>query len=129
MPCAIFTNTMFIAEETEHKEIRLARCIRRSIATYILFDYWKETALAYLQIPIITKSKTVTYVDMKLLALRTKIVTNSRVLDFHPIDSYTNRPEEFESIIFIESFTTYKTDRMTRGNAIPITRDNLRYYL
>jgi hypothetical protein len=88
-----------------------------------------ETALAYLQIPIITKSKTVTYVDMKLLALRTKIVTNSRVLDFHPIDSYTNRPEEFESIIFIESFTTYKTDRMTRGNAIPITRDNLRYYL
>jgi hypothetical protein len=77
-----------------------------------------EAALACLQVSIFTKSRAVTYVDLKLPIPRTKIVANSRFLGFHPINGYTNRLEEFEDTTFIEYFTTYKTDRMTRGNTI-----------
>jgi hypothetical protein len=75
------------------------------------------------------KSRAITYVDLKPLALRIKFVTNSYVLGFHPIDGYTSRPKEFEGITFTEYFTTYKTDRMTRGNTAPVARDNLGYYV
>jgi hypothetical protein len=66
-----------------------------------------EAALACLQVPIITKSKAIIYVDSKPPSLRTKIVTNSRVLGFHPIDNYINRPRELEDITFTEYFTKY----------------------
>jgi hypothetical protein len=54
-------------------------------------------------------------------------VTNSRVLGFHPIDSYTSRLEKFEDITFTEYFSTYKTDRMTRGSTTLVAKDNLGY--
>jgi hypothetical protein len=76
-------------------------------------------------VPIITKSRAVIYIDSKPPALRTKIVTSSRVLGFHPMDNYTNRPRDFENITLIEYFTKYKTDRMTRGRTTAIARDNL----
>jgi hypothetical protein len=40
-----------------------------------------------LQIPIISKSVDVKYVDSKLPNLRTKMVTKSKILGFHPIDN------------------------------------------
>jgi hypothetical protein len=86
-----------------------------------------EVALACLQIPIITKSRIVIYVNSKPLALRTKIVASSCVLGFHSIDGYTSRPGDFEDIKFTEYFIKYKTDRMTRRSTTPITRNNLGY--
>jgi hypothetical protein len=29
-------------------------------------------------------------------------VTSSRILGFHPVDSYTNRPRDFKNITFTE---------------------------
>jgi hypothetical protein len=88
-----------------------------------------EVALACLQIPIIIKSMVVIYVDSKPPALRTKIVTSSRVLGFHLVNSYTSRPKEFEGITFTKYFTKYETERMTRRNTILIIRDKLGYYV
>jgi len=47
-----------------------------------------ESALSCLQIPIISKSVSVKYVDSKPPNLHTKMVTKSRILGFHPIDIY-----------------------------------------
>jgi hypothetical protein len=88
-----------------------------------------EAALACLQVPIITKNSVVIYVDSKPPALRTKIVTSSRILDFHSMDSYTNRPREFENTMFTEYFTKYKTNCMTRARTTVIARDNLGYFV
>jgi hypothetical protein len=88
-----------------------------------------EAALACLQVPIITKSRIVTYIDSKPPTLRTKIVTSSHVLGFHPMDSYTNRPIEFENFTFTEYFTKYETDRMTRGRTAAVVRNNLGYFV
>jgi hypothetical protein len=47
-----------------------------------------EVALSCLQIPIISKSVGVKYINSKPPNLRTKMVTKSRILGFHPIDIY-----------------------------------------
>ncbi len=51
-----------------------------------------ETTLSCLQIPIISKSAGVKYVDSKPPNLHTKMVTKSKILGFHPIDIYCARP-------------------------------------
>jgi hypothetical protein len=51
-----------------------------------------EAAFSCLQIPIISKSVGVKYVDSKPPNLRTKMVIKSRILGFHPIDIYCVRP-------------------------------------
>jgi hypothetical protein len=47
-----------------------------------------EVVLSCLQIPIISKSVGVKYVNSKSPNLRIKMVTKSRILGFHPIDIY-----------------------------------------
>jgi hypothetical protein len=47
-----------------------------------------KVALSCLQIPIISKSVGVKYVDSKPPNLYTKMVTESKILGFHPIDIY-----------------------------------------
>jgi hypothetical protein len=88
-----------------------------------------EVVLECLQVPIITKSRAFTYDDSKPPTFRIKIVTNSCILGFQPINGYTSKPEEFEGITLFEYFTTYETDHITRGNTTPITKDNLDYYV
>ena len=88
-----------------------------------------EVALACLQIPTIHKSIVVKYIDSKPSTLRTKIVTKSRVLGFHPIDVYTNRLLQFENHTFIEKFTKSETDCLHRPNIFFIGKDNLGHYI
>ena len=59
-----------------------------------------EATLACLHIPIIQKSRIVRYIDSNPPILRTKLVTKFRVLGFHPIDAYCNRPIAFDSMTF-----------------------------
>jgi hypothetical protein len=59
-----------------------------------------EATLSCLQIPIISKNVGVKYVDSKLLNLRTKMVTKSRILGFHPIDIYCVRPSNMAQYTF-----------------------------
>jgi len=47
-----------------------------------------KAALSCLQIPIISKSVGVKYVDTKPPNLRTKMVAKSMILGSHPIDTY-----------------------------------------
>jgi hypothetical protein len=51
-----------------------------------------KTTLSCLQIPIISKSVDVKYVDSKPPNLHTKMVTKSKIFGFHPIDIYCVRP-------------------------------------
>jgi hypothetical protein len=43
------------------------------------------------------------------------------------MDSYTNRPRDFENITFTGYFNKYERDCMTRGRTAAIARDNLGY--
>jgi hypothetical protein len=88
-----------------------------------------EAALACLQVPIITKSRAVIYIDSKPPSLRTKIVTSSHVLGFHPLDNYINRPRDFKNITFTDYFTKYETNCMTRRRTVAIARDSLGYLI
>ncbi len=53
-----------------------------------------EATLSCLQIPIISKSVGVKYVDSKLPNLHTKMVVKSKILGFHPIDIYCAQPSK-----------------------------------
>jgi len=59
-----------------------------------------EATFSCLQIPIISKSVSVKYVDSKLLNLCTKMVTKSRILGFHPIDIYCVQPSDMAQYTF-----------------------------
>jgi hypothetical protein len=68
------------------------------ITTKLVFPI--ETSLSCLQIPIISKSVGVKYVDSKLPNLHTKMVTKSRILGFHPIDIYCVQPSNMAQYTF-----------------------------
>ncbi len=59
-----------------------------------------EVAFSCLQIPIISKSVGVKYVESKLPNLRTKMVTKSKILGFHPIDIYCAQPSNMAQYTF-----------------------------
>jgi len=59
-----------------------------------------EATFSCLQIPIISKSVGVKYVDSKLPNLCTKMVTKFRILGFHPIDIYCARPSNMAQYTF-----------------------------
>jgi len=59
-----------------------------------------EATLSCLQIPIISKSVGVKYVDSKSPNLHTKMVTKSRILRFHPIDIYCAQPSNMAQYTF-----------------------------
>jgi hypothetical protein len=59
-----------------------------------------EIALSCLQIPIISKSVVVKYVDLELPNLRTKMVTKFRILGFDPIDIYCAQPSNMAQYTF-----------------------------
>ncbi len=59
-----------------------------------------EVAFSCLQIPIISKSVGVKYVDSKPPNLHTKMVTKSKILGFHPINIYCVRPSNMAQYTF-----------------------------
>ena len=61
-----------------------------------------EATFACLQIPIIQKNIVVKYIDSKPPTLWTRMITRSRVLGFHSIDIYCNRPHEYDDMTFID---------------------------
>jgi len=65
----------------------------------------------------------------KHLHMRTKIITRSRILWFHPIDVYMNRPSHFENMTFIEYFTKFEFDKLKRLSSKCHGEDNLKNYI
>ncbi len=72
------------------------------ISTIITIKLVSPTKATFscLQIPIISKSVGVKYVDSKPPNLRIKIVTKSRIFRFHPIDIYCARPSNMAQYTF-----------------------------
>jgi hypothetical protein len=70
------------------------------ISTTITTKLVSPTNLSCLQIPIISKSASVKYVDSKLPNLHTKMVTKSRILGFHPVDIYCVQPSNMAQYTF-----------------------------
>jgi hypothetical protein len=63
-----------------------------------------EAAFSCLQIPIISKSVSVKYVDSKPPNLCTKMMTKSKILGFHPIDIYCTRPSNMVQYTFTKYY-------------------------
>ena len=91
--------------------------------------YPAEAALACLHIPIVQKNKSVRSIDSKSPLLRTKIVTKSKILGFHPIQAYCNRPLDFENMTFVSYFKSCETEKIQRPNGKCYGIDMFGFYL
>ena len=58
-----------------------------------------------------------------------KIVTKSRVLGFHPIDVYYNRPFDFQNMTFVSYFKRFEMERIQRPNDKCYGIDMFGFYL
>jgi len=77
---------------------------------------------------MVKKSKIVRYIDSKPLQMCTKL--KSRVIRFHPIDAYSNRPSQFENMTFFQYFTKFEYDKMQHSSLQHYhDQDNLRNYI
>jgi len=88
-----------------------------------------EAALSYLQIPIISKSVGVKYVDSKLLNLYTKMVTKSRILGFHPIDIYCARPYNMAQYTFTKYWKQFSPQQQELKKKTCLGKDKLGFFL
>ena len=83
-----------------------------------------EAAFACLQTLIFQKNIAVKYIDSKPPALRIRMVSKSRVLGFHPIDNYCNKPHEYEDITFIDYFKRFDMEKICRRNVPSFEKTN-----
>lgn len=88
-----------------------------------------EMTLACLQIPIVQKMSFVKYIDSKPPGLRTKLVTKSKVLGFHPIDIYCNRPYECEDMTFTKDFKKFEMNKIWWCNVPSFRIDMLDFHI
>ncbi len=88
-----------------------------------------EAALACLQIPIIQKNIAVKYIDSKPPTLRTRMINRSRVLGFHPIDIYCNRPHEYDDMTFTDYFKRFDMEKICRRNVTSFGKDKLGFHI
>jgi len=88
-----------------------------------------ETALSCLQIPIISKSVGVKYVDSKAPNLRTKMVTKSRILGFHPIDIYCAPPSNMAQYTFTKYWKQFSPQQQKLKKKTCLGKDKLRFFL
>jgi hypothetical protein len=72
----------------------------------------QEATFTCLKILVDKKNVVVKYIDSKPPHMHIKIITISRILGFHPIDVYMNRPFHFENMTFIEYFTKYESNKL-----------------
>lgn len=87
-----------------------------------------EAAVACLQILMVQKSIVVKYIDSKSLALRTRMVTKSRILDFHPIKISWKIPYDCEVMTLIKYFK-FKMDKIWRWNVSSFEIDMLDFHI
>ena len=86
-----------------------------------------EAAFACVQISIVQKNTAVKYIDSKPHALRTRMVTRSRVLGFHPIDIFSNRRHECKDMTFTDYFKRFKMEKICRRNVSFFGKVRLRF--
>jgi hypothetical protein len=89
----------------------------------------QEVAFTCLQIPVVQKNVVVKYIDSKPPHMHIKMIIISRILGFHPIDVYMNRPFHFENMTFIEYFTKYESNILKRLSSKCHGEDNLGNYI
>jgi hypothetical protein len=87
-----------------------------------------EAALSCLQIPIISKSVGVKYVDSKPPNLRTKMVTKSKILGFHPIDIYCVRPSNMAQYTFIKYWKQFSLQQQELKKKTCLGKDKLGFF-
>ncbi len=88
-----------------------------------------KAALSCLQIPIISKSVGVKYVDSKPPNLRTKMVTKSRILGFHPIDIYCARPSNMAQYTFTKYWKQFSPQQQELKKKTCLGKDKLGFFL
>jgi hypothetical protein len=88
-----------------------------------------ETALSCLQIPIMSKSVGVKYVDSKLPNLRTKMVTKSKILGFHPIDIYCARPSNMAQYTFTKYWKQFFPQQQELRKKTCLGKNKLGFFL
>ena len=105
---------------------------------WLTFEIGEEKSLWYnqirhvhtiLQIPIIQISIAVKYIDSKPPTLRTQMITRSRVLGFHPIDLYCNRPNEYNDMTFTDYFKRFDMEKICRRNVNSFGKDKLGFHI
>jgi len=88
-----------------------------------------KVALSCLQIPIISKSVGVKYVDSKPPNLHTKMVTKSRILGFHPIDIYYARPSNMGQYTFTKYWKQFSPQQQELKKKTCLGKDKLGFFL
>jgi hypothetical protein len=73
-----------------------------------------KATLTCIQIPIVQKSIVVKYIDSRPPHLKTKLLSKSRFLGFHPIDIYKSRLSNFEYMTFYKYFEKYELKKMVQ---------------
>jgi len=71
--------------------------------------YLPKSCFHILRITNSSKKIVVKYIDSKLF--HTKVVTRSKVLNFHSINVYSNQPFGFKNIVFIKYFTKFEFEK------------------
>jgi hypothetical protein len=87
-----------------------------------------EAALSCLQIPIISKSVGVKYVDSKPPNLHTKMVTKSRILGFHCIDIYYARPSNMAQYTFTKYWKQFSPQQQELKKKTRLGKDKLEFF-
>jgi hypothetical protein len=87
-----------------------------------------EAAVSCLQIPIISKSVGVKYVDSKPPNLQTKMVTKFRILGFHPIDIYCVRPSNMAQYTFTKYWKQFSPQQQELKKKTRLGKDKLGFF-
>jgi len=88
-----------------------------------------EATFSCLQIPIISKSVGVKYVDSKLPNLCTKMVIKSKILGFHPIDIYCAQPFDMAQYTFIKYWKQFSPQQQELKKKTCLGKDKLGFFL
>jgi len=101
--------------------------ILATIITKLIF--LAEAAFSCLQIPIISKSVGVKYVDSKSPNLCTKMVTKSKILGFHPIDIYCGQPSKMAQYTFTKYWKQFSPQQSNLKKKTCSGKDKIKIFL
>ncbi len=87
-----------------------------------------KTTLSCLQIPIISKSVGVKYVNSKPPNLRTKMVTKSKILGFHSIDIYCARPSNMAQYTFTKYWKQFSPQQQYLKKKTCLSKKKLGFF-
>jgi len=101
--------------------------ISATITTKLVFPV--DIALSCLQIPIISKSVVIKYVDSEPPNLCTKMVTKSKILGFDPIDIYCARPSNMAQYTFTKYWKQFSPQQQELKKKTCLGKDKLGFFL